>query len=238
MVGTCRVKQRHGKAVSGDSVFPNKIAKSIMTDYGKLYDEFLYDCHVANQRLTEEDWIYYGSEAHHIEIPDREGGSLTPLNSQRLTLYQHWVAGVLQSEVLGKCCFAFVPKNSLPFWLEELRIKWTRYNGIINTTKVHQSRTQEERRERAILANSALSGIERSELLLQVWSNRTEEEKFSIISKGWETRKKNGNASQAGKKTASQVWESTVDGFRSSAGNVARHNKSKGWDPDARTRIV
>jgi hypothetical protein len=34
-----------------------------------------------------------------------------------------------------------------------------------------------------------------------------------------------------------QVWESTVDGFRSNSGNVARHNKSLGWDPNARIRV-
>jgi hypothetical protein len=40
-----------------------------------------------------------------------------------------------------------------------------------------------------------------------------------------------------GRETSSQVWESTEDGFRGNAGNVAKHNKSKGWDPDARVRI-
>jgi hypothetical protein len=34
-----------------------------------------------------------------------------------------------------------------------------------------------------------------------------------------------------------QVWESTVDGFRSNAGGVANHNKANGWDPAARVRI-
>jgi hypothetical protein len=38
-------------------------------------------------------------------------------------------------------------------------------------------------------------------------------------------------------KTNSQVWESTVDGFKGSPGNVAHHNKANGWDPGARVRI-
>ena len=50
-----------------------------------------------------------------------------------------------------------------------------------------------------------------------------------------------GVASKAGKiggkVTASQVWESTEDGYRGSAGVVARHNKLRGWDTDARVRI-
>ena len=35
----------------------------------------------------------------------------------------------------------------------------------------------------------------------------------------------------------SQLWESLVDGFRNTPGNVARHNKANGWDPDARIRV-
>jgi hypothetical protein len=39
-------------------------------------------------------------------------------------------------------------------------------------------------------------------------------------------------------KTCSQVWESTVDGYRSNPGSVASHNKRNGWDPKARVRIA
>ena len=38
-------------------------------------------------------------------------------------------------------------------------------------------------------------------------------------------------------KTNTQIWESTIDGFRSNAGAVARHNKARGWDPNDRIRI-
>jgi hypothetical protein len=48
---------------------------------------------------------------------------------------------------------------------------------------------------------------------------------------------KSTNAVKGGKTTSQQVWESTVDGFRSSAGNVARHNKAQGWNPNARVKI-
>jgi hypothetical protein len=40
------------------------------------------------------------------------------------------------------------------------------------------------------------------------------------------------------KRVNSQLWESTVDGFRSTAGPVARHNKANGWDPGARVRLA
>jgi hypothetical protein len=34
-----------------------------------------------------------------------------------------------------------------------------------------------------------------------------------------------------------QVWESTIDGFRSHAAAVANYNRARGWDPTARIRI-
>jgi hypothetical protein len=42
---------------------------------------------------------------------------------------------------------------------------------------------------------------------------------------------------KGGATASSQVWESTVDGFRSNAAVVARHNKRNGWDPQSRVRI-
>ena len=37
--------------------------------------------------------------------------------------------------------------------------------------------------------------------------------------------------------TNSQVWESTKDGFRSSASGVARHNLANGWDAKAKIKV-
>jgi hypothetical protein len=94
-----------------------------------IYSDFLYDCHIANLRLSEEDWDWYGREIHHIEVPDCEGGLLTPLNSQSLTTYQHWIAGVIQSEVTGRKCFAMVPREVLPPLFETLRVKWQAHHN-------------------------------------------------------------------------------------------------------------
>jgi hypothetical protein len=106
-----------------------------------IYSDFLYDCYIANLRLTAEDWNWYGREVHHVEVPECEGGLLTPLNSQPLTTYQHWIAGILQSEVVGRKCFAMVPKGVLPPLFEMLRIKWqTHHNRTANFTR----RTSEE----------------------------------------------------------------------------------------------
>jgi len=96
-----------------------------------IYSDYLHDCYQANKRLSPNDWMWYGRELHHIELPNCDGGTLGPLNEQYLTTYQHWVAGVLQSEMLGRLCFAYIPKGSLPGWIEDLRVKWLkRYREI------------------------------------------------------------------------------------------------------------
>jgi hypothetical protein len=56
-------------------------------------------------------------------------------------------------------------------------------------------------------------------------------EEYKASAKYKEDRKRNAQT------TNSQTWESTIDGFRSTPGNVAKHNRSKGWDPDARIRV-
>jgi len=49
--------------------------------------------------------------------------------------------------------------------------------------------------------------------------------------KAKEDRKRAGSAS------CSQVWESTHDGYRNNAGNVAQHNRRHGWDPGDRVKV-
>jgi len=60
------------------------------------------------------------------------------------------------------------------------------------------------------------------------FASTTPEQRRSIASKG-------GQKSSA--ITNAQRWKSTVDGFISTSGNVARHNKANGWDPGARVKI-
>jgi hypothetical protein len=43
---------------------------------------------------------------------------------------------------------------------------------------------------------------------------------------------------KSAEKTNKQIWESTVDGFRSRSAGVAQHNKANGWDPGARIRVM
>jgi hypothetical protein len=55
-----------------------------------------------------------------------------------------------------------------------------------------------------------------------------------------EKKDKNGKSLagvKGSEKTNAQIWESTIDGFRGNAGNVSRHNRANGWDPNARIRV-
>jgi hypothetical protein len=51
------------------------------------------------------------------------------------------------------------------------------------------------------------------------------------------SRKDENGKSIVAMKTNKQVWESLIDGHRSTASGVARYNRKNGWDPDARVRI-
>lgn len=49
--------------------------------------------------------------------------------------------------------------------------------------------------------------------------------------------KRKKDSEKAGKIASRMVWESTVDGFRANAGNVARHNIANGWNPADKRRV-
>jgi hypothetical protein len=57
------------------------------------------------------------------------------------------------------------------------------------------------------------------------------------LNSGKDEEGKSSNAIKGGKAAASQIWQSSIDGFVSSASNVAQHNKARGWDPNARVKI-
>jgi hypothetical protein len=149
-----------------------------MINAEKVYDDYLYDCHIANKRLTPEEWQYYGREEHHIEIPDRDGGLLTPCNSQYLTRYQHWIAGILQSEVLQKCCFSMVPKRAIPPNLEKLRKKWVLHAAREGNEAWLSSTTPEER---SVAAKGDTTHEERSKRSKDGWAKLSEEQRQDRI---------------------------------------------------------
>jgi hypothetical protein len=101
-----------------------------------------------------------------------------------------------------------------------------------NGKKLHEEKNEQ---------GKSLHGVKNAE---KVNSKKNEYGKSVAGVKGAETtnsRKNKDGKCVAGVKGAeklhAQKWVSTMDGFSSTAGAVARHNKARGWDPAARVRI-
>jgi hypothetical protein len=208
----------------------------------RVYDDFLYDCYIANKRLTPEDWVEYGRERHHMEIPARDNGVLTPLNAQDLTQYQHWVAGVLQSEVLQKGCFAMIPVGALPVNLEVIRAKWVQELAregnqawLTNTTPEERSKmamgdsTPEERSRRTSLGWQRMSEEARRERIIKSNVLRSKESKEEATRKRLEKM-----SPEKLKEAARKRLQSTTPEQRSEA---ARKRWAK-LSPDQRREIT
>jgi hypothetical protein len=60
-------------------------------------------------------------------------------------------------------------------------------------------------------------------------------EQYKNSSSFTEDRKRGGQ--RGASVSNSQKWRSTEDGFISTAGNVAKHNRDNGWDPNARVKV-
>jgi hypothetical protein len=106
--------------------------------------------------------------------------------------------------------------------------------GVANAERLH---SQKDENGKSIVARKSglknLINKEKDELGRSVnavkaalATNREKNEKGKSI-----------NATKAAKVMNTQVWESTMDGFRSNAGNVARHNMKNGWAPTAKIRV-
>jgi predicted GIY-YIG superfamily endonuclease len=52
-----------------------------------------------------------------------------------------------------------------------------------------------------------------------------------------DSEKRTEDCKKGGSVSGSQVWESTHDGYRNNAGNVAQHNRRNGWDPNNRIKV-
>lgn len=171
---------------------------------------------------------------------------------QWLTKRQHAIASALQTLAFGKRCLCGWHKPYLPENLLELC--WPLY---CKANKVNGRKTAELRigacgRSPEKMSEDGKKGGAKGgprAFELRVGAHGRSAEKMTDDGKigGTITYERGigvhapGVASKGGKvggrKTSSQIWESTIDGFRSNAGCVAQHNKANGWDPDARVRI-
>jgi hypothetical protein len=101
-------------------------------------------------------------------------------------------------------------------------------NGKKAASAAHAVRTPEQKlkygRKGAEIVNASTTPEQKSER-----TRKTNAEK--------DENGKSINAKKGATALHAQRWKSTIDGFVSTAGPVAHHNKSRGWDPNARVRI-
>ena len=92
--------------------------------------------------------------------------------------------------------------------------------GVKNAERMHSAKDYEGKSVNAVKA-----GKKRA----QAMNQEKNEQGKSVHS---------SNAGKEGSKvTNSQLWVSTIDGFVSTAGPVANHNKARGWDPKSKVKL-
>jgi hypothetical protein len=174
----------------------------------------------------------------------------------------HQHQGLLQSKDLGKCCFfnydALTWLQECDYWPENYFELWDiyeEYSGS-NARKLHEERDTNGKSLHWI--KSAMRALEEKDefgkCLVATKGGKTAGKKIhekkdengksvhgiecaKIMNKKLHKEKDELGRSKTAMNTNTQVWESTVDGFRSHAGGVARYNKARGWDPNARIRV-
>jgi hypothetical protein len=126
--------------------------------------------------------------------------------------------------------------------------------GIENGKRLNAKKNKEGKSVNALKGNMtqrergvgiySLSSEELSIITKKVHEEKTEEGNSSHAVRSGKAahrekddRGKSKLAVRSAKHMNSQVWESTIDGYRGNAGHVAKHNKKRGWDPNARVKL-
>ncbi len=234
-----------------------------MNSYWELYVAYIDKC-VRDNWINDIDPAHYEMEWNHF-LPRSIFGDW-PIG-QWLTKPQHAIASALQTLAFERNCMFGWHKHYLPTVLFEIsweyflsaqakvgsdNVKYGR--GIYSEEYIQSEKRKEVYKqigETSGTANCRLSLLQKTGIHSEEYNNSGKRSEVSKKVGEENVRLKRGVLSddyigsdkhretgrRSGLKTSSQVWESTVDGFRSTAGNVARHNKANGWDPDARIRI-
>jgi hypothetical protein len=174
----------------------------------------------------------------------------------------HQHQGLLQSEDLNKCCFFpyyalkwlkecdYWPENYFDLWAiyEKYSSDLSRKNVKKTNEKLHQAKDENGKSLHTLKLHEAKDENGKS-LVAVKWGkiagkkiHEAKDENGKSLHGIRSAKRLNVEKDENGKslnavKASAQVWESTVDGFRANAGNVAQHNRANGWDPNARTRV-
>jgi hypothetical protein len=231
-----------------------------MDSYWDLYVAYVNKC-VRDNWINDIDPHHYEMEWNHwlpkACFPDIRVG-------QWLTLRQHSIASALQSLALRKNCMCGWHKKYLPNDL--LGLAWPLYSeaarkrhkerdylgrsilGVRSAEKIHAEKDEQGRSLHTLRIHANKDELGRSVLGVDN-AKRLHAEKDELgrsVQGVKNAQKLNSEKDELGRSVQgvrgaerlnSQVWESTVDGFRSNSGAVACHNKRRGWDPNARIRV-
>ena len=163
-----------------------------------------------------------------------------------LTHEHHQHQGLLQSKDLGECCF--FPYYTLK-WLKECDYWPDNYFDLWDTYEkyakehaiVAAKKSNKEKDENGKSAGAARGGKKGGKKIHEKKNESGKSLQGIENAKRLNAQKdENGKSLQGienAKRMLSQVWESTVDGFRSTPGAVAQYNRARGWDPAARVKV-
>jgi hypothetical protein len=207
-----------------------------MDSYWDLYVAYIDKC-VRENWENDIDPHHYRMEWNHF-LPRAVFGEW-PIG-QWLTKKQHSIASALQTLAFNKCVVCPWHVKHLP------AVLWEAVYPIYSKDKSRlASETHRKYKGKAwglqspeyvnspgYLETRRATGRQAVEHGTGVHSKEYKEsEKYKTDrDRGRETQREKGVGIYA-------VWESTVDGYRGSAGVVARHNIHRGWDPNARVRV-
>lgn len=190
------------------------------------------------------EWAIHGAKKAHEE-KDEQGKSLTAkkagkashshrneegksLNGLRLAEIMH-----REKDELGRSKLAVKAAEALNKNKDELGRSINAVKGAEILNKImHEEKNEDGKSKHAVKMGGAAHREKNEE-----GKSKNAAKTAERLNKEKDEEGRSLNAVKGGKTVASQIWQSTVDGFVSSAGNVARHNKANGWDPDARVRI-
>lgn len=203
-----------------------------MDSYWDLYVAYVHHC-VEYNKKHDIDPHHYQMEWNHF-LPKSIFGDW-PIGHY-LLLKQHAIASALQTLAFKRNCMFGWHKRHLPEPL--LTLSWVHYGKI--SQEIGEERGRKINAEKDELGRS-VNAVKGSIVLHEIIHAEKDERGKSVrgVKAGelLHSEKDELGRSMVAMRTNKQVWESTVDGFRSHSGGVALHNKSNGWDPSARIRI-
>ena len=196
----------------------------MIDSYWDLYVAYIAKC-VRDNRINDIDPHHYEMEWNHF-LPKSIFGDW-PIGHY-LTLRQHAIASALQTLAFKKNCMFGWHKHYLPESL--CLLAWASYPEFCRGAGLKSKKLKvgiHDLNRNGRLADNARGGRKGG----RVMGMQHAERGTGVCGQPLEKLQENARTTNA------QVWESTVDGFRSNAGNVSQHNRANGWDPKARIRV-